>query len=75
MQDPNKMNELFSELKQLSLQDKATMKKVLDKLLIDERRTLVYLDYPASLEGMLAMTPAYAAETPLLEEELIAREN
>ncbi len=56
MSEANSIAQITDELRSLSTQDKATMKSILDDLLLEERKRMVYLNYPETMQQLIDYT-------------------
>ncbi len=70
MSETNKISQIADELRTLSIQDKATMKSILDGLLLEERKSLAYSNYTELMLELLVTRPTYTTDIALLETEL-----
>jgi len=70
MSVPNKISQIADELRTLNIQDKVTMKSILDGLLLEERKSLAYSNYPELMLELLETKPSYSSDIALLETEL-----
>ena len=61
---------LVSELKALSLQDRAEVKSLLDELVREDRKDLFHTPYHQTIHELTKVAPEYATDITLLDGKL-----